>query len=138
MESCVDIVFPGVGWVSLTGVGAMKVRTVAAGGTSATIREPLMPFEARNTTKRFTTTVRLAGRKKKYKLIMEKQNRQLLHKDSSSSITGDRAHTNVIASGTHHDHEDIERDTNIDNEDYDDVPANGSSSPPSSSQQSSL
>lgn len=47
-ESCVDIVFHGLGWVSITGCGPCVVEAHAPKGVSVTLRqEPLMPFEAK-------------------------------------------------------------------------------------------
>jgi hypothetical protein len=54
LEACEDVVFPGLGWVSVTGSGRMHVRAQAPGQTRAYAREPLMPFESRHNMKKFT------------------------------------------------------------------------------------
>lgn len=46
-ESCVDIVFPGLGWVAITGCGDCVVEAHAPEGVEVTQREPLMPYEAK-------------------------------------------------------------------------------------------
>jgi hypothetical protein len=53
-EAAYDIVIPGLGWVSLTGVGSAAVRVNAPSGTEITLRPSLLPFEARSTTAKFT------------------------------------------------------------------------------------
>lgn len=54
LESSDDIVFPGLGWISLTGCGPIQVRAIAAAGTKPYCREPVMPFEAQRTMKKWT------------------------------------------------------------------------------------
>lgn len=54
LEACSDVVFPGLGWVGITGSGQMTVRALLPGETRAYSREPLMPFESRKTMKKFT------------------------------------------------------------------------------------
>ncbi|CAE7366866.1 yqeH [Symbiodinium pilosum] len=46
-EACADVVFPGLGWVSITGCGDCVVEAHAPAGVQVTAREPLMPHEAR-------------------------------------------------------------------------------------------
>jgi len=47
-EACCDIVFHGLGWVSITGCGPCTVKAHAPKGVDVTLRrEPLMPFEAK-------------------------------------------------------------------------------------------
>lgn len=46
-EACADIVFPGLGWVAITGCGECVVEAHVPAGVQVTIREPLMPHEAR-------------------------------------------------------------------------------------------
>ena len=63
MEAGADIVFPGVGWVAVTGAGQLTVRASIAGTESVQgedeqrrlpfAREPLMPFDARTSTTKF-------------------------------------------------------------------------------------
>jgi ribosome biogenesis GTPase A len=63
LEAGADVVFPGVGWVAVTGVGQLTVRASIAGTEAVEgeeeqrrlpfAREPLMPFDARTSTTRF-------------------------------------------------------------------------------------
>ncbi|CAE8612795.1 unnamed protein product, partial [Polarella glacialis] len=46
-EACVDLVVHGLGWVALTGVGDFVVEAWAPQGVAITLREPIMPFEAK-------------------------------------------------------------------------------------------
>eukprot|EP00930_Biecheleria_cincta_P073533 TRINITY_DN60810_c0_g1_i1.p1 TRINITY_DN60810_c0_g1~~TRINITY_DN60810_c0_g1_i1.p1 ORF type:complete len:756 (+),score=107.24 TRINITY_DN60810_c0_g1_i1:73-2340(+) len=46
-EAGADIVFPGLGWVAITGSGEFVVDAHAPEGIKITKREPLMPFEAK-------------------------------------------------------------------------------------------
>jgi len=47
-EACADIVFHGLGWVSITGCGPCSVEAHAPAGVDVSVRsEPLMPFEAK-------------------------------------------------------------------------------------------
>eukprot|EP00438_Fugacium_kawagutii_P032334 Skav226351 [mRNA] locus=scaffold2980:290118:303127:- [translate_table: standard] len=46
-ESCVDVVFPGLGWIAITGCGDCVVEAHAPEGVEISIREPLMPYEAK-------------------------------------------------------------------------------------------
>jgi len=48
-QSCVDVVFPGLGWVSLTGCGDVTLMVAPPIGTDVFIREPLLPYEAPTT-----------------------------------------------------------------------------------------
>lgn len=48
-RACIDIVLSGLGWVSLTGVGPIRVKISAPRGVGVFTREPLMPFEVRST-----------------------------------------------------------------------------------------
>ena len=49
-----DIVIAGLGWVSITGPGVCKIKVTVPKGTTVTVRPPLLPFEARETTVKFT------------------------------------------------------------------------------------
>jgi hypothetical protein len=42
----VDIVFPGLGWISVTGVGEMVVKAHFWDSSTIVTREPIMPFES--------------------------------------------------------------------------------------------
>ena len=64
MEAGEDVVFPGVGWVAVTGSGRLRVRASIAGSEGLRsaeeeervlpfAREPLMPFDAKWSTKKF-------------------------------------------------------------------------------------
>jgi len=46
-EACVDIVFPGIGWISITGCGDCVLEAHAPEGVEISQREPLMPYEAK-------------------------------------------------------------------------------------------
>jgi hypothetical protein len=46
-KACTDIVFSGLGWISLTFKGSAKVRTFFPPGCRVGLRPPLMPFESR-------------------------------------------------------------------------------------------
>lgn len=46
-KACTDIVFSGLGWVSLTMKGTARVRTFFPEGCLVGLRPPLMPFESR-------------------------------------------------------------------------------------------
>ena len=59
-----DVVLGGLGWVCLTGAGAVKLRITVPKGVRVGLRDPLMPFEAMSTTARYTgTRSRKAGGK---------------------------------------------------------------------------
>lgn len=44
-KSCVDIVLSGLGWISVTGPGKVRLRIWVPRGVGVFTREPLMPFE---------------------------------------------------------------------------------------------
>ncbi|CAJ1327962.1 unnamed protein product [Effrenium voratum] len=46
-EACMDIVFPGLGWVAITGCGDCVVEAHAPEGVEVMSREPLLPHEAK-------------------------------------------------------------------------------------------
>lgn len=48
------MVIPGLGWVTITGPGVAKIKVLAPEGTEVTLRPPLLPFEAKHTTAKFT------------------------------------------------------------------------------------
>lgn len=54
-DAAVDLVFPGIGWVGVTGSGTASVRVFPARGGSVFLREPLMPYESAATSRRFTS-----------------------------------------------------------------------------------
>ena len=47
-EASCDIVLSGLGWISVTGSGSCRLRIVAPAGVMVVQRDPLMPFEARD------------------------------------------------------------------------------------------
>lgn len=44
-KSCVDVVLSGLGWISVTGPGRVRLRIWVPKGVGVFTREPLMPFE---------------------------------------------------------------------------------------------
>jgi 30S ribosome assembly GTPase len=46
-RACVDIVLSGLGWVSVTGAGSVRLKVCAPKGVGVFTRDPLMPFEVR-------------------------------------------------------------------------------------------
>lgn len=53
-KSCNDLVIAGLGWISITGAGSCRVRVTVPEGTVTALRPPLLPFEAKFTTAKFT------------------------------------------------------------------------------------
>jgi len=53
-EAAKDIVLGGLGWVAVTGTGNLKIGITVPRGVRVGLREPLMPFEARWTTAKYT------------------------------------------------------------------------------------
>ena len=54
-KSSKDIVIAGLGWVSITGVGEVKVRVTVPDGTAVGVRDALLPYEVTGgTAARFT------------------------------------------------------------------------------------
>jgi 30S ribosome assembly GTPase len=49
-----DIVIPGLGFVTVTGPGKLKVRVTVPEGTEVTLRQPLLPYEAKHTTAKYS------------------------------------------------------------------------------------
>jgi ribosome biogenesis GTPase A len=49
-EAAVDVVFPGVGWVAVTGPGQLNLRVLGPAGIRSFLRPPLLPFEAFDST----------------------------------------------------------------------------------------
>lgn len=54
IEACLDIVFDGLGWISVTGSGPVVVEAWAPEGVRVSRRQPLMPFEAKWTGVKYT------------------------------------------------------------------------------------
>lgn len=44
----------GLGWISITGVGEVKVRVTVPEGTAVGVRDALLPYESTHTAARFT------------------------------------------------------------------------------------
>lgn len=55
-KSCVDIVLSGLGWISVTGPGSVRLRVWVPRGVGVFTREPLMPFEAETGVSKYTGT----------------------------------------------------------------------------------
>lgn len=56
-KSCVDIVLSGLGWISVTGPGSVRLRVWVPRGVGVFTREPLMPFEAETGVSTYTGSV---------------------------------------------------------------------------------
>ena len=54
INACKDIVFPGLGWVSVTGSMKITVRAIGPGGAPPVVREPIMHSDTRKLTKKWT------------------------------------------------------------------------------------
>lgn len=46
-QACIDIVWPGIGWVAINGKGRVRVRPWSLPGATVREREPLLPFGTR-------------------------------------------------------------------------------------------
>ncbi|CAN0194253.1 unnamed protein product, partial [Discosporangium mesarthrocarpum] len=64
-ESAVDVAISGLGWISLTGAGPVRVRVRAPRDVLVTLRDPLMPYESWDTTAKFTGASTIKRGKKK-------------------------------------------------------------------------
>ena len=66
-EAGADIALTGLGWVAVTGAGIAKVQISVPKGIAVTVRPPLMPFDLRDSTARYTgsRSVRSTGRKRR-------------------------------------------------------------------------
>lgn len=53
-KASVDIVLSGLGWISVTGPGSVRLRVCVPKGVGVFTREPLMPFEAQKGVSRYT------------------------------------------------------------------------------------
>ena len=53
-EAAADITLTGLGWVAVTGAGTAKIRISVPKGIGVTLRPPLMPFDLRDSTARYT------------------------------------------------------------------------------------
>lgn len=53
-EAAADVVLPGLGWVTVTGPGIVRLKVTSIEGADITVRAPLLPFEARHTTATYT------------------------------------------------------------------------------------
>jgi hypothetical protein len=90
MEASDDIVFPGIGWVAITGCGKCRVRAIMSVGTNdvpvrAYAREPLLPLEVVHSRKRF-----FGGSPRKHRRILSSPNNiPDISEDSNREITYD-------------------------------------------------
>jgi len=64
-EASCDIVLSGLGWISVTGSGSCRVRVIAPAGVMVVQRDPLLPFEARDSMGRSTGGKIIKNSKKK-------------------------------------------------------------------------
>lgn len=55
-KSSVDVVFSGLGWISITGPGKLKLKACVPRGVGVFTREPLMPFEVDKGVSKYTGT----------------------------------------------------------------------------------
>lgn len=53
LESCDDIVFPGLGWVAITCSGTTRLRAQMAGSAVPVLRKPLRPYDVRFTKRKY-------------------------------------------------------------------------------------
>lgn len=53
MRSSHDIVFPGLGWVAITGVGEIDLSVQCMEGMKPVLRSPLLPFESQTSIKKY-------------------------------------------------------------------------------------
>eukprot|EP00871_Galdieria_phlegrea_P001379 jgi/Galph1/2241/GphlegSOOS_G872.1 len=61
LQSSHDIVITGLGWVSVTGCGKLRVRCVAPQGVGVYLREPMAPFEVLKGVSRYTGSKAYSG-----------------------------------------------------------------------------
>jgi hypothetical protein len=47
-------VIAGLGWISITGPGILRIKVTVPEGTSVGLRTPLLPFEAQHSTVKFS------------------------------------------------------------------------------------
>ena len=53
MRASYDLVFPGLGWISFTGVGSIKISTLSVKGLVPILRPSIMPFEAHSSMRKY-------------------------------------------------------------------------------------
>jgi hypothetical protein len=61
----VDVVLSGLGWVSITGAGSCDIKVTAPKDMLVMLRDPLMPYEAWDSTSKFTGSKTVKKGKKK-------------------------------------------------------------------------
>jgi hypothetical protein len=64
-EASCDVVLSGLGWISVTGSGSCRIRVIAPAGVMVVQRDPLMPFEARDSMGKATGGKIIKNSKKK-------------------------------------------------------------------------
>ncbi|CAM9996517.1 unnamed protein product, partial [Choristocarpus tenellus] len=64
-ESAADVVISGLGWLSLTGAGPVRIRVTAPKDVLVMLRDPLMPYESWDTTAKYTGGATIKKGKKK-------------------------------------------------------------------------
>jgi len=53
-KASTDVVIAGLGWISITGPGILRIKVTVPEGTSVGLRTPLLPFEAQHSTVKFS------------------------------------------------------------------------------------
>lgn len=76
-RACVDIVLSGLGWVSVTGAGSVKIRVWAPKGVGVFTRDALMPFEVRVSGASRYTGSRAINTREVNKATRKRKNRRL-------------------------------------------------------------
>lgn len=77
-EAAIDVVFSGLGWVSITGVGSLKIRICVPKGVGVFTREALMPYEVRQGAAYYTGSGAVNKRKETRAQRQRKRNRERL------------------------------------------------------------
>ena len=66
-EAAADIALTGLGWIAVTGAGDAQIQVSVPKGIAVSVRPPLMPFDIRDSTARYTggRSVRSGGRRRR-------------------------------------------------------------------------